>query len=58
MLPSVVTSVTGSIMSSSLGYVSAKHTDYAPILFEDAMKRIQEQGGVVGFRNGNGAVVM
>ena len=35
-----------------------EHTDYAPILFEDAMKRIQEQGGVVGFRNGNGAVVM
>lgn len=28
--------------------------DFAPILFEDAIKLIQEQGGVVGFRNGNG----
>ena len=35
-----------------------EHTDYAPILFEDALKRIREQGGEVGFRNGNGAVVM
>ena len=28
--------------------------DFAPILFEDVLKRIQEQGGQVGFRNGNG----
>ena len=28
--------------------------DFAPILFEDVLKRIQEEGGVVGFRNGNG----
>jgi calcineurin-like phosphoesterase family protein len=31
-----------------------EQTDFAPILFEDAIKRIEEQGGVVGFRNGNG----
>jgi len=31
--------------------------DFAPILFEDVIKRIQEEGGVVGFRNGNGALV-
>lgn len=31
-----------------------EQTDFAPILFEDALKRIQEQGGVIGFRNGNG----
>jgi len=31
-----------------------EHTDYTPILFEDAIRRIQEQGGSVGFRNGNG----
>lgn len=31
--------------------------DFAPILFEDACKRIVEQGGTVGFRNGNGAQV-
>lgn len=28
--------------------------DFAPILFEDVLKRIVEQGGEVGFRNGNG----
>ena len=28
--------------------------DFAPILFEDVLKRIQEEGGVIGFRNGNG----
>jgi calcineurin-like phosphoesterase family protein len=38
--------------------VSVEQIDFAPILFEDVLKRIQEQGGTVGFRNGNGAVVM
>ena len=28
--------------------------DFAPILFEDVIKRITEEGGVVGFKNGNG----
>jgi calcineurin-like phosphoesterase family protein len=28
--------------------------DFAPILFEDVIKRIQEEGGEVGFKNGNG----
>jgi calcineurin-like phosphoesterase family protein len=28
--------------------------DFAPILFEDVVKRIKEEGGEVGFRNGNG----
>ncbi len=28
--------------------------DFAPILFEDVIKRITEEGGEVGFRNGNG----
>ena len=27
--------------------------DFAPILFEDVIKRIEAEGGVVGFRNGN-----
>jgi len=31
-----------------------EQTDFAPILFEDAMKRIEAEGGVVGFKNGNG----
>lgn len=34
--------------------VSVEHTDYRPILFEDVLKRIQEEGGQVGFKNGNG----
>jgi hypothetical protein len=28
--------------------------DFAPILFEDVLKRIANEGGVVGFRDGNG----
>ena len=28
--------------------------DFAPILFEDVVKRIKEEGGVIGFKNGNG----
>lgn len=34
--------------------VCVEHTDYAPILFEDVVKRIEAEGGTVGFRNGNG----
>ena len=31
-----------------------QNPDFAPILFEDVIKRIRAEGGVVGFRNGNG----
>jgi len=31
--------------------------DFAPILFEDVLKRIEEQGGIVGFKSGNGPTV-
>ena len=31
--------------------------DFAPILFEDVLKRITEEGGVIGFKNGNGPVM-
>ena len=31
-----------------------EQTDFAPILFEDVLKKITEQGGTVGFKNGNG----
>jgi calcineurin-like phosphoesterase family protein len=34
--------------------VSVEQTEFAPILFEDVLKRIVEQGGHVGFNNGNG----
>lgn len=30
-----------------------EHTDFTPILFEDVLKKIREQGGTVGFKNGN-----
>jgi len=35
--------------------VCVEQTDFAPILFEDVIKRIKEEGGVVGFQNGNGS---
>ena len=34
--------------------VSVEQTDFAPILFEDVLKKIKEQGGQVGFKDGNG----
>jgi len=34
--------------------VCVEQTDFRPILFEDVIKRIKEEGGEVGFRNGNG----
>jgi calcineurin-like phosphoesterase family protein len=34
--------------------VCVEHTDFAPILFEDVIKRITDEGGEVGFKNGNG----
>jgi calcineurin-like phosphoesterase family protein len=37
--------------------VCVEATDFAPILFEDVIKRIEAEGGTVGFRNGNGPVM-
>jgi calcineurin-like phosphoesterase family protein len=31
-----------------------EQTDFTPILFEDAIKCIEAEGGTVGFKNGNG----
>jgi calcineurin-like phosphoesterase family protein len=31
--------------------------DFAPILFEDVIKRITAEGGTIGFNNGNGAIM-
>jgi len=31
--------------------------DFAPILFEDVIKRIEAEGGAVGFQNGNGPIM-
>jgi len=37
--------------------VCVEQTDYTPIAFEDVLKKIKEQGGQVGFRNGNGPAI-
>jgi calcineurin-like phosphoesterase family protein len=34
--------------------VCVEQTDFTPILFEDVIKRIEAEGGSVGFKNGNG----
>lgn len=34
--------------------VCVEQTDFRPILFEDVIQRIKDEGGEVGFRNGNG----
>lgn len=37
--------------------VCVEHTDFAPISLEEVNKRIQDEGGHVGFRNGNYTVM-
>ena len=34
--------------------VCVEQTDFAPILFEDVIRRIEAEGGTIGFKNGNG----
>jgi calcineurin-like phosphoesterase family protein len=34
--------------------VCVEQTDFRPISFEDVLQRIRDEGGVVGFKNGNG----
>lgn len=38
--------------------VCVEQTDFRPIAFEEVKKKIVEQGGSVGFRNGNGPRIM
>jgi calcineurin-like phosphoesterase family protein len=59
MKPRGVNVVTGKVLYSDeidLRYhcVCVEQTDFAPILFEDVIKRIEAEGGEVGFSNGNG----
>ena len=37
--------------------VSVEQIDFTPILFEQAMIKIKEQGGTIGFRDGNGPIM-
>ena len=34
--------------------VCVEQTDFSPILFEDVVRRIEAEGGTIGFQNGNG----
>lgn len=45
--------VYGSEIDPRYHNVCVENTDFAPILFEDVLKRIKAEGGTVGFRNGN-----
>jgi calcineurin-like phosphoesterase family protein len=59
MKPRGVDAKTGEILYSTeidprYHCVCVEATDFAPILFEDVLKRIAAEGGTVGFRNGNG----
>jgi calcineurin-like phosphoesterase family protein len=44
----------GRVVDARYHCVCVEQTDYRPILFEDVIARIKEEGGEVGFRNGNG----
>ena len=37
--------------------VCVEQTDYTPIAFEDVVEKIKEQGGQIGFRQGNGPAI-
>ena len=37
--------------------VCVEQTDFAPILFEDVIRRIEAEGGQIGFQNGNGTTM-
>lgn len=44
----------GKVIDPRYHSVCVELTDFRPILFEDVLTRIQEEGGQVGFKNGNG----
>jgi calcineurin-like phosphoesterase family protein len=51
----VMTEVWGDyVIDTRYHCVCVEQTDYTPILFEDVIKRIEAEGGSVGFKNGNG----
>ena len=44
----------GKVIDVRYHCVCVEQTDFRPILFEDVIARIKEEGGEVGFKNGNG----
>jgi calcineurin-like phosphoesterase family protein len=53
MLPGFNGKITD-IVDTRYHCVCVEQTDFAPILFEDVVKRIEAEGGQIGFTNGNG----
>jgi calcineurin-like phosphoesterase family protein len=53
MLPGFNGKITD-IVDTRYHCVCVEQTDFAPILFEDVVKRIEAEGGRIGFQNGNG----
>ena len=53
MLPGFNGKITD-IIDTRYHCVCVEQTDFAPILFEDVIKRIKAEGGTIGFQNGNG----
>jgi len=53
MLPGFNGKITN-IIDTRYHCVCVEQTDFAPILFEDVIKRIKAEGGTIGFQNGNG----
>ena len=53
MLPGFNGKITD-IVDTRYHCVCVEHTDFAPILFEDVIRRIEAEGGQIGFTNGNG----
>jgi calcineurin-like phosphoesterase family protein len=53
MLPGFNGKITD-IVDTRYHCVCVEQTDFAPILFEDVIKRIEAEGGQIGFQNGNG----
>ena len=47
----------GKVIDVRYHCVCVEQTDFRPILFEDVIKRIKEEGGAAGFRNENGPTI-
>jgi len=56
MLPGFNGKITD-IVDTRYHCVCVEQTDFAPILFEDVIKRIEAEGGTIGFQNGNGPIL-
>jgi calcineurin-like phosphoesterase family protein len=56
MLPGFNGKITD-IVDTRYHCVCVEQTDFAPILFEDVIKRIEAEGGTIGFKNGNGSAM-